>query len=249
MMLLQLLKESFLYYKYLYIKRDKNIWVFGGMHGIHYTGNSKYLFEYISNNTNNIHAVWISNSNDTVEKIQQKGLMAYSSESKQGIYFLTHAGVAIVTHRGSYSDIGDLPFFRLSKHTKIIQLWHGIGLKKMGFDDTIYSYTVDEQSIIYKVKKILKHYLFPFLDFVHSPSLIITLSPATQKIFQNAFRVKDNIVKVTGYPRNDILLKQTRNITKASSLKKIIYMPTFRGKKNDIFDAFLSNQEMEIGSV
>ncbi|HIP27270.1 MAG TPA: hypothetical protein EYG80_06410 [Flavobacteriaceae bacterium] len=240
-MLFKLLKESLLYYKNLAIQRDDKIWVFGGMHCNHYTGNSKYLFEYTSRNSD-IQAIWISNSRKIVDEVQEKGFNAYLSSSTKGIYYLIHAGVAIVTHRGAYSDIGDLPFFRFSKQTKIIQLWHGIGLKKMGFDDTIYSYKVNEHSYNYKIKKVLKNYLFPFLDFVHSPSLIITLSPATQKIFQNAFRVKNDIVKITGYPRNDIFINNMQNKIKKRSSEKIIYMPTFRGNKNDIFNAFLDDK-------
>ena len=98
------------------------------------------------------------------------------------------AKVAVITHRGNRKE-ADLPFYAFSQETIIIQLWHGIPLKKIAFDDKIFSFDHDEDSFIWKLKVSLKKTFFPFLNYVNKPSLILALSKETQNIFSQAFRV------------------------------------------------------------
>ena len=126
-----------------------------------------------------------------------------------------------------------------SKKTKIIQLWHGVPLKKIAYDDKVFSFKHDEYSLKWKIKVLLKNTFFPFLNYVNEPSLIIALSKETQDIFSQAFRIEKDKVVITGYPRNDTLLNNTLIEKIKPEKKKIIYMPTFRGSVNSDFDLFL----------
>ena len=233
-----LIKEIYIWILSSFIPKDKTIWVFGSMRGEKYMDNAKYLYEYIHHNTD-IKAIWISRNNILVNQLKEKGFTAYSQFSKEGKYYTSKAKVAVVTHRGSLSNISDLPFFRFSKKTKIIQLWHGIPLKKIAYDDTKFSFRLNEKTIMFQVKKMMKNNISPFLDYVYQPSLTLALSKETKKIFSKAFRIPEESIVITGYPRNDIFLDAITENKTYNTYKKLIYMPTFRGSANSYFDVFL----------
>ena len=228
--------ELIIWIKCFFNKKDKNTWVFGAIRGTKYMDNAKYLFEYVHNNTT-VNAIWLSKNQEVVDDLKTKGFKAYLEYSVEAQYYAKRAKVAIITHRGNRKK-ADLPMYCFSKKTKIIQLWHGIPLKKIAYDDKILSFKDDETNLTWKIKKIFIRTFFPFLNYVHKPSLILALSEETQDIFSKAFRIPKEKVIITGYPRNDILFKNTF-IKQKKSIKKIIYMPTFRGSVNSNFDLFL----------
>lgn len=232
--LINLLKRSYTYYSSKNIIKNKKIWVFGAIRGEKYMDNAKYLFEYVSKHSD-IEAIWLSNNTELIKILKDKGYKAYKMYSQKGLSYAKKAKVAVITHRGN-NENADLPFFAFNKDTKIVQLWHGIPLKKIGFDDKIFSFNVNEQSIKFKVKKLIKILFFPFLNVHQNYDLVLALSHETQKIFSSAFRTNEENIKITGYPRNDILFKKKKQ---QSSLKKIIYMPTFRDKIGEEFDLFV----------
>jgi len=220
-----------------FIKKDEKIWVFGAIRGQKYMDNAKYIFEYVHHETD-IEAVWISKNDILVSELKDKGFQAYYEYTKEAKYFAKRAKVAVITHRGSRSK-ADLPFHLFSKKTKVIQLWHGIPLKKIAFDDKVFSFKQDENTTKYKVIASVKKVFFPFLNYVHEPSLVLALSEETQTIFSQAFRVDKKRVQITGYPRTDELLKKYSFESTIDKKTKVIYMPTFRGSVNSNFDLFL----------
>lgn len=234
---IQISQESFTWGTSHFIKKDKNIWIFGAIRGSRYMDNAKYLFEYVNKNTE-IKAIWISKNHEVVDELNSKGFNAFHEYSSKARYYASVAKVAVITHRGN-REKADLPMHTFSKKTKIIQLWHGIPLKKIAYDDKLYSFKHNENSLKWKIKVFFKSTLFPFLNYVNEPSLILALSNETQDIFSQAFRIPKETVVITGYPRNDILLNSS--LVKRGELerKKVIYMPTFRGSINSNFDLFL----------
>ncbi len=230
-------RDTFTWFHSSFVKKDNNIWVFGAIRGQKYMDNAKYLFEYIHNNTP-IKAVWISKNKELVDELHAKGFNAYYEYSSEALTYTKKAKVAIITHRGNRGNT-DLPFYAFSKETRIIQLWHGIPLKKIAYDDKVFSFKHDEDSLKWRIKVLLKNTLFPFLNYGNEPSLILALSKETQNIFSQAFRTPKEKVLITGYPRNDILLQNTFTQKKELQRKKVIYMPTFRGSINSNFDLFL----------
>jgi CDP-glycerol glycerophosphotransferase len=214
--------------------KDPNIWVFGAIRGRAYLDNAKYLFEYINENTS-IDAVWITKKLKVVEEIRAKGYKAFLENSDEAKYYASRAKVAIVTHRGNKNK-SDLPFCYFNEKTKIIQLWHGIPLKKIAYDDKVFSFKHNEYSVKYKLKMKIMEKFFPFVNYVHKPSMILALGEETQNIFSKAFRTPKEKVKITGYPRYDVLIANKNRI---DNNKRVIYMPTFRGSVNSKFDLFL----------
>jgi len=232
---LSFLIEFLHWLRYARTPKDKALWVFGAIRGTKYLDNAKYLFEYIHHHTD-IEVVWISKNHEVVSSLQAKGYKAYHEESMEAKHYASQAKVAVITHRGNRKK-ADIPMHYFSKETMIVQLWHGIPLKKIAYDDKIFSFDHDEKSLFYQIKNRIKSF-FPFLTYVNRPLLIPALSQETQQIFAQAFRVPKKRVVITGYPRNDILIRNAA-ITNTSQIKKIIYMPTFRGEVNSHFDLFL----------
>ena len=135
------------------------------------------------------------------------------------------AQVGIFSHWTS-----DINIFTIS-NMKLVNLWHGPPLKKIGRDDIIRIKSLS------KIKKIgIK--LFPFLTKGFSGGIMIAASPRVRKTFSMAFDMSESNVKVTGYPRNDIFfMKHTEDYPFKSKLEKLqksykvgIYLPTHRKK-------------------
>ena len=226
--------ELIIFYRYLGRKKNNTIWVFGAIRGEKYMDNAKYFFEYLNNNSN-IRAVWISKNKELIKQLNTQGYEAYYEHTLRAIEIVSQAKVAVITHRGNRKS-ADLPFYAMSEKTKIVQLWHGIPLKKIAYDDKIFSHVDDENSLLYQIKTGMKSRIFPYLNYVNNPSLILALSVETEALFTMAFRTNEETVVTTGYPRNDILIHSEHRQT---GIKKIIYMPTFRGDINSKTDLFI----------
>lgn len=216
-----------------FVPKRSDLWVFGCCRGTKYAENAKYLFEYVQEQHQSIQCVWVSKDRDIVETLRQRGYKAYGILTFAGLWYSARAGVAIITHRGNSWD-GDVPFFCLSNHTVLVQLWHGIPLKKIAFDDRLFSYAFNENSLSFKLRSSLAK-LLPFVLRVEHPSLVISTSEETKGIFSKAFRTPPDRVVVTGYPRNDELYKRAHAET---PIQRILYMPTFRGLEGSSFDPF-----------
>lgn len=208
-----------LYYIMYFIPVKQNLWVFGAWFGEKYFDNPRFLFEYMKINNKNIKVIWITkdisicNQNDIIYKYSIKGF-----------YFSLIGEVYIVTH----STLVDIYPFINGYRRKIIQLWHGIPIKRIGKDDN--------KNIQNNFKSRIKLWLFPFLQEKYS--LVIASSLNDQENMASAFDIDISKVKITGYPRNDIFESYKVNY----NIKyKILYAPTLRDGINDevnLFDDF-----------
>ncbi len=113
------------------IPKNKKIWVFGAWFGMKYADNSKYLYKYVTANHKEIIAVWVCKDKRLVNELRNSHINAYYYCSLLGIWYQCRAGFIFVTH-AIYSDLNT---YCISPLTKRIQLWHGIPLKKIGYDD------------------------------------------------------------------------------------------------------------------
>ena len=105
----------------------------------------------------------------------------------------------------------------IANKTKIIQLWHGIPLKKIMYD----AFTVQEKNIKGKLFTLLTPYNNHKNDYVTATSQL------TQNILSKAFRVPKLRTIITGFPRNDVFLRPLAS--SKDNIYKCIYMPTHRG--------------------
>jgi CDP-glycerol glycerophosphotransferase (TagB/SpsB family) len=207
-----------LYWVSKLLPKNKNIWVFGAWFGNKYADNSKYLFEYINEFQPQIRAIWLTNSDEVVDKLKLKDYEVYKRYSLKAINVGLRAKYSIFVH----SNSADGMMF-LNNNAKLIQLWHGIPLKKIGNDDLLIFNP--------KFSSNIKQVLFPFANEYYD--CIISSSEEDKSKFTTAFNSK-NIV-IAGYPRNDVLFNckysDNSNVT-------ITYLPTFRDNLGDQIDLF-----------
>ncbi|WOL29970.1 CDP-glycerol glycerophosphotransferase family protein [Pseudomonas fragi] len=202
-----------LYITTLLTPKSPIIWVFGAWGGRSFSDNSKYLYLHVQKNNRTINPVWITKSRNLQHELNLQGINAHYFISFLGIYYQLRASAAFFTHHQSYDFLGG----SIAPQTKRYQLWHGTPLKKILWDDEMYS----KRENTLKAKLIRK--TLPWLQ--NKSTLVISASPCVSANLKTAFRSK---VSVTGYPRNDSIDPGSISGAKRD-IKKIIYMPTFRG--------------------
>lgn len=240
-----------LYWVAVRMSLNNKIWIFGSWFGETYNDNSRYIFEYVNKNLPDITAIWLSRKKDLVKYLQREGYKAYSFYNPLGIWYALRAGVAIFC----VGYTADLPGFCISNSKKLIQLWHGIGTKKIGVMNTnqkdtnkkIYPYLQNSYliRIVLRLSKILFdstatkiNHLAYKLELFQNYTYFPTLSPSIKKMAIQSFNLPEDKVIITGSPRNDVLFDGKIKIT--GKIAKIIedvhreggfigfYMPTHR---------------------
>jgi CDP-glycerol glycerophosphotransferase (TagB/SpsB family) len=219
----------------LIFPKDKSLWVFGAWHGERYSDNSRYLFEYVCMNEPKIKAVWLTRNKKVLNEIKKNRKEAYLVKSIKGFWIALRAKIVFVS--SEMMDVNPIICHGAVK----VQLWHGTPLKKIGLDDKISGNPEIHEfyKVIKSIWRRLLFFSFPKYDIIISPS------PPIKEIFSSAFGVKRDKVILTGYPRNDIILRSNPSrVKKLDELKNewgakkiILYAPTFRNdnKKSNLF--------------
>lgn len=234
------------------IPRKKTKWAFGSSRGA-FNDNAKYLYIYVKENRPEVDAVWISESKQTVEKIRSIGLKSYYIGSLKGIW---HALRSKYWFFNSYTS--DILFFA-SGNAVCINLWHGVGLKKIEF-----SISSGKLANLYKKKSFKEVFYHP--QVFRRPDYFISTTNFQSVKFAEAFRIKLSQCLNIGYSRNTVLLMdelqrlefiqkyENRDTLKLIDRMKMydkiyIYMPTWRDSQRDIFleniDLFLLDELMK----
>jgi CDP-glycerol glycerophosphotransferase len=129
--------------------------------------------------------------------------------------------------------------FQLFWRAKIVQIWHGIGFKKIQRSNKFF---IQETSSLYR------RFILNFVGKLPKYQAVISTGGFfTREFFKPAF-LSDHFID-TGYPRNDIILHPTKyqnallnsdieTINKVSEMRKkgiksILYAPTFRDTGGD----------------
>ncbi len=221
--------------------RKNNIWLFGSSFGNRFADNPRYLYLYVSQmKEEGTRAIWISKKKEIVAYLQENELEAYYYKSLKGIFYCLHGGVYIFDN---YSK--DISFW-LSGGAKKVNLWHGTGNKKIGYDNK-FDTLRHPKSRWERFKNIL------ITISNEKPShYVLATSKLMQGIFASAFQVPKEHVLVDGYPRNDVLFEnnsikqlltrqeqhQVNEIKSAREQGKyiILYLPTFRDSEKKFFE-------------
>lgn len=199
------------------IPKQKKIWIFGCWFGEQYSDNSKHLFEYVNQNHSHIKAVWLTKNVAIRDRLRRDGYQSHLVYSPEALMLGMRAAVVLVSHC-NFTDC--MPFLN-NRKTKLVQLWHGSPIKKIGFDDL----NARVNPFINK----LKNNIFPFSREIYD--LVIARSSEDQKIYKTAFESLD--ISITGFPRNDSF-----DLKKNTESKVITYLPTFRGQLGQRVDLF-----------
>ncbi|WP_085306000.1 CDP-glycerol glycerophosphotransferase family protein [Colwellia polaris] len=220
-----LLINIILYFFSYLIPKKKSLWVFGAWFGQKYSDNPKAFFEYVNFNQKRIDAVWISKNTDVIQHVRSLGFQAHNEQSIAGMWYQLRSEFVFVCQ--SLHD--DLYPATIGKKTKVINLWHGLPLKKIMYD--VFGEEPKNKNTVGK----LCDFFSPYEK--HRNDYLIATSKETQFTFSTAFRMPLSNTLITGFPRNDIFLAPSAS----SSFKPLfncIYMPTFRGGKGTECDLF-----------
>lgn len=222
-----------IYWFSFFTPRDKNIWLFGSTFGRRFADNPRYLYIFCSQHKEKkIHPIWISHKKEIIYFLNKNGYEAYYYLSLKGIWYCLIGKVYIFDN---YTK--DINFWLSGGATKI-NLWHGVGNKRIN-NDNKFDRVRHPKNIWEKFK------FFPRKISDEKPShYILSTSPVMNKIFSRAFQVSKKHIIEAGYPRNDIFFKQCEmdilympiereiidviNGEKRKGKKIIGYMPTFR---------------------
>lgn len=220
--------------------RDKNIWLFGSTFGNRFADNPKYLYLYANQNQKNeIRPIWITHNKDVVQFLNGKNYEVYYYRSLKGIYYCLRGKVYIFDN---YSK--DISFWLSGGATKV-NLWHGVGNKKINYDNK-FDKVRHPKNNWDKFKTFLRR-----MSDEKPNHYVLATSKRMAEIFAGAFRVDKNHVITAGYPRNDVLLgEKIKNIyseIEENNLKRLIglkeegkiidfYMPTFRDSETKFLE-------------
>lgn len=230
----------------IFIKKDNNILIFGGWYGKRFADNSKYLYLYASYHKVSIRAIWITKSKNIYRLLKENNLEVYYANSIQGIYYSLKGAYHFIDQ--TPQDINDLCTIKATS----IQLWHGIGIKKVGY--------YKQQRKLSRIRKKLETLYLT----LRSPKkwregnyFLLTTGPYTSNILSKTFNCPvDQLIEV-GYPRIDKIInkdlfamfdsKSTNEVNelmkklKKNNTKIIGYFPTFRDQETDFMG--LENKE------
>lgn len=212
-------KISIILHQYIssFSQRDKRYMIFGAWWGNKFDDNSKYLYEYIIKERPDLNAYWITPNKEVYNLVSQMGYPVLLSDSKEAKMISLKAKYLITVT--SIKDIGDClePYIGGITH---INLWHGVPLKKILFDDIYNRPVVKWYTRLYNRMK-----LFPLKN-----RFIICTSEFYHEIYQSAFQQKANSILNLGQARNDYFFCEHINPFRVGyGVKKIVlYMPTHR---------------------
>lgn len=187
-----------------FMKRNKNLWVFGAWQGHLYGDNSKAMFEYVSKERPNIDCYWITKDNNVYNDLISAGIKCYKAYSVRGIWAVMHAAVAFETEGN-----GDISYFLNPKKTIVIQLWHGVAPKKANWSSFETSHWHDQYWMVSSEQNRLTMRELIGMEDNHA---YVTGYPRNDVFFIDKPKSKFGLEIEDKYP----------------SHKKVIYMPTHR---------------------
>ena len=208
---------------YKYIPTNNKMILFVSYHGRGYLCNPKYIHKYMESREEykDYKYIW------AVKKVKDVNINNSKVVRYNGIryfYYLARSKYWIINCK--------MPKYILKKENQIyIQTWHGTPLKRLahdiniGEDKTFYRTKVTKEEMTKSYDTDVKKY-----DYFISPNAF-----STEK-FKSSFKVRQEIIIESGYPRNDYLtditeneilnLKNKYNIPLEK--KVILYAPTWR---------------------
>ena len=203
------------YFRFELLSRKKaNTIIFNSYKNKHFNFNSKYLFLYLRNRGHHCYFIIDDDSerNQLVKKFGS-GFISATSYKDLGIIF---SSAVWITSTGMPIRI---PF--ASWRRTIINVWHGIPLKKVG---------VDELNV-----SLLRWFI---IKFIYSNQYTIITAPSQEigEILSNSLLCDPSTIRLFGQPQNDIqkglypqhLMLDRKAFKKRNSGRKILYAPTYR---------------------
>lgn len=236
------------YHRNSHRRINEGLWVFAGFRQKGYFDNASYFFEYIVDNHPEIKAYWITKNDDEYERLLAEGRPVIKSETNECKALVSHAEVAVIDHFRK-SDFPNACGF--NAHTKVVQLWHGVGFKALGdgerikntdvkgvrYSNDIIANASDSSST--RFAKRIKYWRFSYSRELFEEYFLL-LCPGQEHVDMLAkpMHVPVGSCFFAGHPRNIDLYKQepSRNDY------RVLYAPTYRfnaRKEEELVQGFL----------
>lgn len=223
---------SGLYYAAFLMPRSRNKCVFS------YGANAKYLFWSWQTKASSLHCYLIVhdiNIATHLHKTFPNVLYAGSIKAKWHMFTSKYFFCTVDTRELSFIASGG---------ATVINLWHGVGIKKMGAINKFAN-----EDIAYKIGRIKRRFNTGYLS-IH-PSYLLSTSPLMNRHFADCFELKDEQIIEGFYPRCQFMVQPQgtirdylRHIDDQKSLdligefsryrKVFLYMPTWRDSGSNI---------------
>ncbi|WP_416762443.1 CDP-glycerol glycerophosphotransferase family protein [Morganella morganii] len=195
-------------------KPDNNIAIFS-FDKNNFKFNSRSLFEYIIDNKKEDFEIKYIINDDAKRNdlIKEYGDYFITTKYKEDIKLISRAKIWITD--------GGFPLKTPFNHKNriLVNLWHGIPLKKVG----LMGYSgINKLRVALTLKMFARHY-----------TLFSSTSDNLAEIYSKSFLIKNSVIKTMGQPRNDKLFEEPKNLSyfikDIPEYKKIIlYAPTWR---------------------
>ncbi len=189
------------------LKTDSKIILFSSFKGKSYSGNPRYLFEYIKNSGefSDYQLVWAFKDVKSIA-----GAKTVKFNSFQYFYYLSKAKYWIFNSKMA-------PYYYKKSDQVYLQTWHGVPLKRLGHD------IIDNGSTYYRSKQSYKQMVKSYDKDSRHWDYLIASSPFSAHVFETAFAFPQQKMLNVGYPRVDCLVQP--DPARISELKKKYHLP------------------------
>lgn len=217
-------------------RRDEALWTFGAWDGLRYSDNSRAVYEYVLEHRPDIRAVWMTRSEEVQRRLEREGKPVARFDTPEGRRLQRRAACFFLTKGPQDSDP------RSMNGCKIIWMWHGMPIKKIGNDAMAF---IRPNTLWKRLKTAVRRIVVPW-EFLIGDA--ISMAPIFTPFLQTAFGLSRERIWEVGYPRNDYLFRT--DVTEHFMLDlderfgkpiKVLYMPTHRDqatREGHPFDPF-----------
>lgn len=176
--------------------------------------------------------LWLARSTRDADDAKALGIRTVPRDGLRGWWATIRAGVVVVTH-----GLGDVNRYG-SSDAFVVQLWHGIPLKRIGLDSPVTAQVLPGVPGAVLLRRLLT------VLYRRAAQRIQVLPAASHRArgrLESAFGLDDDRVVVTGEPRVDVLSQGTREqrrqnaatlLTRTGPLladqRVLLYAPTWR---------------------
>jgi len=213
-------------------KDNKKIIGFSG--GYFGGANSRVIYELMKERYDDVELFWAVSDKKLYEEFNEKGIKAYYAKDIRKIPYFLKTNVWIVDIGGK----GGVPYSPFKFGSKEVGMYHGVFAPP--------ALPIDELS------KELKNKWKNFFLWVNHLDIIFVMSDTHRKIYVNYWNVKKEKIKVTGYPRIDVLVNEKNDRKKIINrlnfpVKKvnILYAPTWGLQKSSFLETKKTLKKMD----